>query len=246
MSKGAQAQLHCESAPALSPSALCVHRQVGICWREGAIAVACLPSSHSSSRDSHDSTTALTPLSAGPRSPLPSVSLQGSIHMSTLPFLSVVASLLVHSLHPEIPVHARLLRQIVMDHRSICAVGVAMSGNIASSPASFDGGLGGQRWKCVCFFGFLKSTVSSKENSLQPYISNFHRFAVGETLPIKTYLIAVYIPRKSQTQQETGGFDSPNSFLCSLPTVPKHGVSHSNQPAGSTGQTFSMPNTDAL
>lgn len=45
--------------------------------------------------------------------------------------------------------------QIVMDHRSISAIGFAMSGDIAASPSSFDGGLGGQGWKCVCFFDFL-------------------------------------------------------------------------------------------
>lgn len=42
-----------------------------------------------------------------------------------------------------------------MVHRSICAIGFAMSGDIASSPSSSDGGLGVQGWKCVCFFDFL-------------------------------------------------------------------------------------------
>lgn len=45
--------------------------------------------------------------------------------------------------------------QIAMVHRSICAIAFAMSGDIASSPSSSDGGLGGQGWKCVCFFDFL-------------------------------------------------------------------------------------------
>lgn len=42
-----------------------------------------------------------------------------------------------------------------MDHRSICATGFALSGDIASSPSAFDDGLRVQGWKRVCFFDFL-------------------------------------------------------------------------------------------
>lgn len=53
-----------------------------------------------------------------------------------------------------------------MDHRSIGAIVFSMSGDMASSPSLFDGGLGGQGWKCGAFsLIFFKSTVKSKENS---------------------------------------------------------------------------------
>ena len=133
---------------------------MGICWREGTVAVVCLPSSyyhsHSSSQGRDDSTIASTPPLEYPKSP--PLSMSPPRGPATHPLYLFTVQCCCFSAGPFSPSqnsYACQTGQLVMNHRSICAIGFAMSGDIASSPSSFDGGLGGQGWICACFFDFL-------------------------------------------------------------------------------------------